>query len=546
MLADLAAPALVLAGPGVDLATALGPVPEGVTRVVLGDEVPEEKWATVLLVVTDEAALRRTVSVLPRLGRAKHVGCHLTGAAGPVTTVLRPEWPPLVTLVAETPDGGAHTRLTFRRPAPAGPVLVELARHTGTPVVTGNHGLVVSGATVPVDPTAATEEVPAAVLVGGRADLPEDPVLGRPPVALHLRGEPVGPLDGAPLDEALLNPVGFRRDWDRGPVPLPAGEPTPELVAAVRDAQAVVVPEDADPRTVAGLAMAGVPLVGAGYPGVDPVDPADLDDPLRREEHSVRIRRAALREHSHLAWRHQVALRAGLRAAAYPSLSVLLATRRPEQLAFALDQVARQRGVAELELVLATHGFDADPGLVRERLGDRPVTLLPLPADTVFGDVLRAATDAAAGDVVVKMDDDDWYGPDVLADLLLAKHYSGADLVGMPAELVYLEPIRTTVRRRGPSESFGAVVAGGTMTLDRALLRAVGGFRSVPRHVDARLLEDVRAAGGSVYRTQGLGYVLRRTTHGHTWDTGLGYFLTRQSVAAQWRGFRPSRLLEAG
>lgn len=541
MLADLAAPALVLAGPGVDLATGSGPVPEGVTRVALGDEVPDGVWASVLLAVADEAALRVAVSRLPRLGRTKHVGCHLASATGPVTTVLRPEWPPLANLVAETADGGAHTRLTFRRPAPAGPVLVELARHTGTRVATGNHGLVVTGAPVPVDPTAVTDEVPATVVVGGRADLPEHPVLGRAPVALHLRGEPVGP-----LDEGLLNPVGFRRDWDRGPVPLPAGDPTPELVAAVRDAQAVVVPDDADPRTVAGLAMAGVPLLGAGYPGIDPVDPADLDDPLRREEHSVRLRRAALREHSHLAWRHRVARRAGLRAATYPSLSVLLPTRRPEQLAFALDQVARQRGVAELELVLATHGFEADPGLVRERLGERPVTLLPLPADTVFGDVLRAATDAAAGDVVVKMDDDDWYGPDLLADLLLAKHYSGADLVGTPAELVYLEPIRTTVRRRGPSESFGAVVAGGTMTLDRALLRAVGGFRSVPRHVDARLLEDVRAAGGSVYRTQGLGYVLRRTTHGHTWDTGLGYFLTRQSVAAQWRGFRPSRLLEAG
>ena len=41
-------------------------------------------------------------------------------------------------------------------------------------------------------------------------------------------------------------------------------------------------------------------------------------------------------------------------------------------------------------------------------------------ADVLFGDVLRAATDAAAGDVVVKMDDDDWYGPDVVADLLAA------------------------------------------------------------------------------------------------------------------------------
>lgn len=515
MLGDLATPALVL---GVDP----GPLPEGVTYAELGDSVPDEKWATVLLAVADESDLRYAVSTLPDLGRAKHIACHLSAATGPLTTILRPEWPPLAQLEADD----ALTRLTFRRPAPVVPVLVELARSV-SPTPSGSRGLVVSGIAVPMDPTAVTDEVPAAVVT---SEPQPTEVLANQPVV-------VDPGMG-PLDEGLLNPVGFRRDWDRGVVPLPEGEPTPALVASVRDAQGVEVPPGAPLRTVAGLAMAGVPLVGEGFAEVD------LADPMRREEHSVRVRRAALREYSSLGWRQRVGAATGVRVAGWPSVSVLLPTRRPEQLEFALTQVARQRG-AEIELVLATHGFHADKSLVRDLLHDRPHTLLPMPADTVFGDVLRAATDAAAGDVVVKMDDDDWYGPDVIADLLLARHYSGAELVGMPAEMVYLEPIGTTVRRRGPSENYGAVVAGGTMTIDRDLLRAVGGFQSVPRHVDARLLEDVRAAGGSVYRTQGLGYVLRRTAGGHTWDTGLGYFLTRQSLADQWRGFRPSRLLEA-
>ena len=36
---------------------------------------------------------------------------------------------------------------------------------------------------------------------------------------------------------------------------------------------------------------------------------------------------------------------------------------------FALGQVARQRGVDDLELVLAPHGFDADEARVRDLLG---------------------------------------------------------------------------------------------------------------------------------------------------------------------------------
>ncbi len=185
MLADLATPALVLAGPGTDL----GPAPEGVTYGDLAGAVPEGSWTTVLLAVADEGELRTAASTLPDLGRAKHVACRLTSAAGPVTTVLRPEWPPLANLVAETPDGGALTRMTFRRPAPAAAVLVELARHTGTPVVTGNHGLVVSGVEVPMDPTAVTEEVPAAVVTGAatRTD-----VLARQPVVVDSRPRPAG------------------------------------------------------------------------------------------------------------------------------------------------------------------------------------------------------------------------------------------------------------------------------------------------------------------------------------------------------------------
>src|SRR3954468_10882624 len=96
MLPDLATPALVLAGPGVDV----GPLPEGVTYAALGGPVPEQKWATVLLVVADEDALRRAVAARPALARARHVACHLAAATAPPTSVLRPEWPPLARLVA--------------------------------------------------------------------------------------------------------------------------------------------------------------------------------------------------------------------------------------------------------------------------------------------------------------------------------------------------------------------------------------------------------------------------------------------------------------
>ena len=114
----------------------------------------------------------------------------------------------------------------------------------------------------------------------------------------------------------------------------------------------------------------------------------------------------------------------------------------------------------------------------------------------------------------------------------------------MPAEYLFLEPLDVTVRRTDASENWGRFVAGGTMMLDRALLREVGGFRPVYRFVDASLLGDVLGAGGRVYRTQGLGYLFRRTDAGHTWQADLDFFLDPARLRERWDGFRPSRLLE--
>jgi glycosyltransferase involved in cell wall biosynthesis len=302
----------------------------------------------------------------------------------------------------------------------------------------------------------------------------------------------------------------------------------------------------------AALAMAGVPVVAAtapqelGAPLCDAITaPLDPADPVAREEHSVLLRRAAFDRFSTLAWRSELGRRAGVPVAGHPSVSVLLATRREDMLDFALAQVARQRGVDRLELVLAPHGFTVETERVQDAVGPGvSVQVLPHRSTTLFGDVLHAAARAAQGDVVLKMDDDDWYAPDVVADLLRARAWSGAELVGMPAELHYLAERDLTVKRGHAVEVYAQFVAGGTMLVDRAALREAGGFRAVRKWVDAQLIEALQDLGAAVYRTHGLGYVLRRNPTGHTWQADLDYLLDPVRTVATWEGFRPSRLLE--
>ena len=519
-------------GPAVDAFVQEAPK----SYVVIGPdgEVEPGKYDRVAVTLRDRGELRALR--VPKGVRTRALAVWLDEGSSALSLTPRPEWPALTMIRSRAVDGGWLTVLRFDASVPVHRVVTELGRQAVWPDHAGQHGLVLA--------EEATDKVAADHL-----DL-TDP---DPMVAL------------GPLDERLLNPMGFERDVD-GPVvdlsELDWGRgPTEALVRGLRANLGVHADlPQATPllaaRVIAGLAMAGIPLSAdrvatrvAAHLGEEVTaaitTEVDLADPQAREEHSVVLRRAALTAYSSIAWRARLGGLAAVRVAARPAVSIVMATRRPDLLEHALGQVARQRGVDRLELVLAPHGFEPDVALVREALsvgGGVEVQVVPQPEDAVFGDVLHAAVTAASGDVVLKMDDDDWYAPDVVADLLLAHSYSGAELVGMPDDVYYLEPTDETVRLGQPSEVYRQFVAGGTLMVDRSLLREVGGFRTVRRHVDAELIAAVRAAGGATYRTHGLGYVLRRTDSGHTWQADLDDLRARAAQVTP--GFRPGRLME--
>jgi hypothetical protein len=262
----------------------------------------------------------------------------------------------------------------------------------------------------------------------------------------------------------------------------------------------------------------------------------ELEDDRHRELTSMAQRRRALRHHG--AWQlwSELASRAGLAAPRAPRVSVLLATNRPDHVLDAVGRIDRQTH-PEVEIVVALHGdgFAAGTSDAIRRTTTRPVQVLRESADRPLGAVLNAATEAASGDLIAKMDDDDLYDADHLTDLIESLRYSGATLVGKGSEFVYLEELDTTIRRfPHGSESSNRNVAGGTLMIARDDLIRAGWWQRAPRTVDQRLVDDVKRAGGSLHRTHGHGFVLYRRHAGHTWESTADYFL--QQAVHQWRG----------
>jgi len=302
---------------------------------------------------------------------------------------------------------------------------------------------------------------------------------------------------------------------------------------------------------IAKLSAAGVPVCAAEISdslaallGDDltallrPLRARDLADLDLRERASVAIRRAALREHSALARWRQIAAELGLEVPGRPLVSVILSTRRESWLEHGIAQVARQT-YEPRELVVCLHGDEFEPGTTERvrSLYPGPCQVIRVDSELTLGDALNAGVETAEGELVTKMDDDDYYSTEHLWDLVLALEYSGADLVGKGAEFVYLTWIDLTMRRfMGDSESDHPRLAGGAMMARKAPLQAIGGWPSRSRGEDTWIVRNFKRAGRGTYRTHGFGYILNRHGQGHTWNTYVDYFLIQSQ--REWRGLR--------
>jgi hypothetical protein len=263
----------------------------------------------------------------------------------------------------------------------------------------------------------------------------------------------------------------------------------------------------------------------------------DFTDDVEREAWSVRVRRQALLRFSASAKWGFTGSPAGRTTGPTPSVSVILATRRPENLAFALGQIEQQTW-PEVEVNVVLHGVSGKhPSVVRAvEEYSRPIRLIEVDGSVIFGGALNAGLDACSGRFVAKMDDDDWYGPNHLTDLLLAHQYSGANLVGLADHYVYMAQDDVTIRDVAHgTERAARRVSGGTLALAREDMLAAGGWRPVFRAVDRCLMQAVRALGGTLYAMHDLGFCLYRGPGElHTWNPGTEHFLARDPH--KWSG----------
>ena len=215
-----------------------------------------------------------------------------------------------------------------------------------------------------------------------------------------------------------------------------------------------------------------------------------------------------------------------------PTVTALVSTNRPHQLEHVLRTLAAQKDVY-LQVALLGHGFEPGAGthdLARD-LGLEHVTLLHAPASDPLGTCLNRLVEAAEGDIVAKIDDDDLYGPHYLSDQLHALDYSGAQVVGKQAHHMYLEAQDLTMVRFPDREHrYTDLVMGPTIVAAHEVAVAHP-FAPVGRGEDTGFLRDVVSAGGRCYSADRWNFVqMRHTSVPHTWEASSAELLAGARV----------------
>lgn len=204
------------------------------------------------------------------------------------------------------------------------------------------------------------------------------------------------------------------------------------------------------------------------------------------------------------------------------TVSVFISTNQPNYADYIVENLVRQTRKPH-EVVIVAHGFHFEPGDFNtvEDSGIA-VKLLHSAPENSLGYNLNLAIENTSGDILVRMDDDDWYGKNYIRDMVHALNFSGAALVGKAATYIYFESTDSTVLTFDQKANrFDSFVRGATFVGRRDVFLAYP-FNDQSLGEDSSLLQQIRADGGTIYSADRFNFVVNRWTDKsrHTWSVG--------------------------
>lgn len=259
-----------------------------------------------------------------------------------------------------------------------------------------------------------------------------------------------------------------------------------------------------------------------------------VDHPLRRAQWCHRVTRDILARHCLADRLQQIAEAVGSDAcfvAGPPAVACVLVSMRPWLVPAAIERYRRDRYPAK-ELIVVIHDPDADMRALRGLVhpGER-IRMFQMGRERSLGTCLNFALDQTDAPYWAKFDDDDFYGPEYLSDMLLYRRIVDFSVLGKAAAFIYLEghdELLLNEPRVGRANtvypSSGAKpghVAGGSLVGRRDVVETVPFSERRRGGSDSDFLVRLHEAGHDLVAADPFNFAYFRSTKAgfHTWNT---------------------------
>lgn len=209
-------------------------------------------------------------------------------------------------------------------------------------------------------------------------------------------------------------------------------------------------------------------------------------------------------------------------------ISVLISTKRKEFIPGFIKQINNQHNV-DLQIVLITHGFQLTRKEVKElrKMSKYHLDIVFCDETISFGHCLNQGMKSVKHEYVIKMDDDDYYFPYFIIDILIGLKYSQEKLVGKYGFFFYLEQTNLTGYRRTHKQyQHVSEIKGNTLLCESQTMRKYG-YEDISRHVDSDFIKRIKEDGGKIYCIHPYDMCVFRAAdkEGHTYQVDDSRFL---------------------
>ncbi len=171
----------------------------------------------------------------------------------------------------------------------------------------------------------------------------------------------------------------------------------------------------------------------------------------------------------------------------------------------------------ELIIILNNNRLDINRW-VKYSKNFKNVSILQLDETISLGDCLNYAIDKASGNYIAKFDDDDYYGPNYLADQVKCLLYNNQLIVGKSSYFVYFKESGNTSFFLRNFYCFVDFIPGSTLVIDRKVFKKIK-FQSLNLAEDINFFEECKKNDLKLFAADPFNYLIIRYENKelHTW-----------------------------